>query len=1697
MAMTGGKVYGRMLAALLTLSLAGFAAAQVQTLPVVGQIGGAVDGKVSVQGNYAYIQEGARLRIVDVSNPANPTPAGSILFEGSVHGVFALDSRILVGTSVGFYIADASDPESPRIAGTLSLPSGDVFAVGNIAYVCSDIFLHMVNISNPANPLLLGSYTSLQGPCYIVKVLNGYAYIVTGSETVDIVDVSNPSAPAGLAVAQIPDVDLQNISVAGGYMYAAGWYGGFKAVDISNASAPLLVGSFATLGVAYAVAVQGHYAFVAVNNLGLEILDITNPMNPESVGNLASGPYTHNLTVAGDYAYLTGNGQGGLMVVDITSLTAPTLAGVYRSDADSIMDIVKIGNYAYASSITDGLYVLDVSQPDHPVTVATENSHGSTRLAIRGSNLYIASDRLGFRVFDVGVPELPLHIATYSSGGDGSGLCLRGSFCYFSDTTTLLDIVDCSDPSTPLRVGSLGIAGGVGRGPFVDGNIAYIPTSNPDRLYVVDVSDPQAPFMLTAITPTEPLHSVFVDNGVAYVGGSTTLFTYDISNPATPSPIGSLAFGDPVRGLNLSEGALFVSAGNVYVLDISNPAVPSISAQFTSPYEALAVQAAELGYVAASAAGIYILAIPPPAPLVNPVVRYINADTITVTGTATAGSFVTVGGGAFPRFQQLAEGATAFSIPMDLKQEAVNTLSVTTMNEFGLVSLPSIHRVVEGVAFPATIQTVAALAVTPTTATVPLFGSQAFVCEATFSNAATAQVTPFVSWNELANGELITSGGLYVNTATGAATVQASDAGVLSNTVTVNDGAKLAGAKADRGIIAGRVFDHFTGLGLGPSVQAIVRGYPPFVTEPAAQYPLLVETGNYHFDLDEGNYTFEGASANYRPESVFFQPIRLDTPLKQDFALRRVDNEPPVVTFIEPLNGQVTGAPEVGITAIVFDELSELAEAQLIVNGESFPIRVEEPQPAISFEGFYRTVWPVSGGNNTFQIRAVDTEGNETTSPMLSTSYDATPFTVNSAVATSSTEVEVTFSRAVPHADALDPAHYAIKNAAQAPLAVTQVKRLAADKVLLTTAAQTNGAAYTLTVFAITDAHALGVSVAHTAGFTGSAVTPQDTDGDGMPNAWETANSLNPAVNDAAGNPDNDGLSNLNEFLHRTNPQDNDTDNDGLTDGAEVNTHNTHPLLADTDRDGLDDGWEVLHGLNPLTDSAALDNDGDGLNNTVEHTLGTDPGDADSDNDGLTDGQERDQYGTDPNDADSDNDSLGDGDEAANGHNPLADSSVHAAVMAPQDGASVTGDRVTVAAAIVSGREADVATLRFEVKGPGTGNLFAELDTLTTPPFLTHWNASGMGDGAYELRAIVTSRAGLVDPAPQVTNVTVSAAAPIVEGEVGGEHTQDTPVNTALGNEVVSADSNAPVNVEVTLPGDALTSNTTLRIVFLSASKYIVELDEREAATGIAIELTLLSGQTALANGESATILLGYPDANNDGYLDNTLLDEDLLVLKYLNPGTNELERLVSSEVDARANTVTAVTDHFSTFVLVAEVPLPPLDITTASLPYGFPGEPYNHTLTASGGEGPYTWQLTVGELPNGLALTGGAITGTPTEGGAFGFGIRVLDAQAPAEKKTRGFSLKIATSEDDADNDGIPDDYEGSGDPDGDTIPNYLDLDSDNDGVNDSTEYNFGYDPYDNSSTPNLSLALWTTILMIMSLGALLLHSANRIRMR
>ncbi|QTN31240.1 hypothetical protein HZ994_02470 [Akkermansiaceae bacterium] len=83
----------------------------------------------------------------------------------------------------------------------------------------------------------------------------------------------------------------------------------------------------------------------------------------------------------------------------------------------------------------------------------------------------------------------------------------------------------------------------------------------------------------------------------------------------------------------------------------------------------------------------------------------------------------------------------------------------------------------------------------------------------------------------------------------------------------------------------------------------------------------------------------------------------------------------------------------------------------------------------------------------------------------------------------------------------------------------------------------------------------------------GNIPHPQDAGDDGLPDTWQTAKGLTePAYTSVQrgqfGDPDADGLTNLQEYQYGTNPKSADTDGDGVTDYKELFHYHTDPLVS-------------------------------------------------------------------------------------------------------------------------------------------------------------------------------------------------------------------------------------------------------------------------------------------------------------------------------------------------------------------------------------------------------------------------------------------------------------------------------------------------------------------------------------------------------
>jgi len=238
-------------------------------------------GEIEVVNHYAYLANSKSLRIIDVNDPTKPKEVGVLeetikaLIGISVVGKYAY----LADRDVGLRIVDISDPTQPQEVGLydITINNGDkiqhindVMVVGNYAYLSTTYYLLIVDVSNPADPILVSKYALPNdgGTIYV----NGCVALLTG-RGLHIFDVSNPANPQWKSTYDM--LEAQDIFLADNYAYVANFSTGLRVLDVSNLASPAEVGFFRATSVnpwTEGVMVANGYVYVADGEVGILIL---------------------------------------------------------------------------------------------------------------------------------------------------------------------------------------------------------------------------------------------------------------------------------------------------------------------------------------------------------------------------------------------------------------------------------------------------------------------------------------------------------------------------------------------------------------------------------------------------------------------------------------------------------------------------------------------------------------------------------------------------------------------------------------------------------------------------------------------------------------------------------------------------------------------------------------------------------------------------------------------------------------------------------------------------------------------------------------------------------------------------------------------------------------------------------------------------------------------------------------------------------------------------------------------------------------------------------------------------------------------------------------------------------------------------------------------------------------------------------
>ena len=570
--------------------------------------------------------------VIDRRDPFNLKRVTSIdipSFDAANGAVVGTKLYLVSRSTPSLVVVDITNPAAPVVAGSVVLPAAAnaLTVIGNDAFIAAgSAGLVTVDVADPAAPRLTGS-TTVGGVAWDIEIVGGYAYIAN--------ELGVVLAPVQTA----PRIDLSQISLSltGSNVTVTG-----AALSVTG-SAPVTVAltNAATGQTVSGVAVQSNGSFSAVlpalpgQTITIAATDSASRVSgPYAIGSVPFGAesrsvlitpamklsdtafYARNVASDGNWAAVTSwewpNGWGGsdkVLLFDVTDRANPVHQRTLQVSGHA-RDVVIRDGWAYIGA--NRLYTLNLNDPaSTPITPSgNDGAGGEQAIEISGGFAFTAEvawfNDGRIQVYDVSNPAAPRTFNNLQSTGTGV-------------------------PFTSLT--ALGTDYLVGVSPYKTGtNVGH-------DVVVIDRRDP---FNLKKIADFDvpnfdALRGKVVGTRVYLAGQSGGVATVDLSNPKAPQVVAITATPGSARGI-AGHGALLAigdGGSGVTFADLST-GVPVLSG--TQPIGGPAWETAFNGTTLYAVNDSSLVAIDrlATAPLID----------ASVIGMSTSGSMVTVTGAA-------------------------------------------------------------------------------------------------------------------------------------------------------------------------------------------------------------------------------------------------------------------------------------------------------------------------------------------------------------------------------------------------------------------------------------------------------------------------------------------------------------------------------------------------------------------------------------------------------------------------------------------------------------------------------------------------------------------------------------------------------------------------------------------------------------------------------------------------------------------------------------------------------------------------------------------------------------------------------------------------------------------------------------------------------------------------------------------
>ncbi|MCL6584787.1 MAG: hypothetical protein K6U11_14300 [bacterium] len=444
---------------------------------------------------YIYIANGKSAKIISQSSGAviNSIDVNRLLgqndssYPPNIVDVKIKDSRYayIVDSSFGLYVIDVNIPEQPAIVGRLPLPSGrkSITFWENLALVAAGSSgIDLIDISKPSNPVLRHN-VSTQGNANFIKVEDGkeaYALIANGNNGLALLSLQLllPKASGGHL---FMEGDIWDITIAADYAYISAGEKGLKVINLKDPWLPRLEYSLDKANTGWdqvkvsKCCVQKNNLYLA-NGSNLCLFSLSPDYSLASLREtIRRDDAIQSLSLQGDYLYLLSLVKG-LQIFQITPCLSRSPSGAVRVGSMP-QEVTVQGNLAYVAGGSEGLWIIDVTNPAKPQKISQKSFSPALVLdvEVKGDYAYLVNGSYGISVVKVAEKNNLVIIGSLVEEFQYDYLqdcAIGGDFLYAAGQSNGIWVMDISRPSSPVVLYNIAVMNGANF-IFVDQNYIY------------------------------------------------------------------------------------------------------------------------------------------------------------------------------------------------------------------------------------------------------------------------------------------------------------------------------------------------------------------------------------------------------------------------------------------------------------------------------------------------------------------------------------------------------------------------------------------------------------------------------------------------------------------------------------------------------------------------------------------------------------------------------------------------------------------------------------------------------------------------------------------------------------------------------------------------------------------------------------------------------------------------------------------------------------------------------------------------------------------------------------------------------------------------------------------------------------------------------------------------------------------------